>query len=116
MFGLSNKFLLPLGLVLGYFFSYVLSSNFYFLDLVSFYGFFPVNFLSLLCLFPILGCFIILLIWSQGKGSDLVFKMVAFITSALNLVFISFLVIAFDKQAVGFQFFTFSGRFTNFLI
>ena len=104
MFGLSNKFLLPLGLVLGYSFSYILSSNFYFLDLVSFYGFFPVNFLSLLCLFPILGCFIILLIWSQGKGSDLVFKMVAFITSALNLVFISFLVIAFDKQAVGFQF------------
>jgi NADH-quinone oxidoreductase subunit M len=100
----KNVLLLPLGFALGIIISYSTFENLSFFESFSFYGFFPVNFLSLLCLFPLLGCFLILLIWSQGKGSDLLFKMIAFITSALNLVFISFLVIAFDKQAVGFQF------------
>lgn len=97
----NNKIVLLLSSFLGYL---LFSLDFFNFDSINFYGFFPLNILALLCLVPILGCFLILLVWSQGKGSDLTFKVIAFITSSLNLVFISFLVVAFDKQAVGFQF------------
>ena len=69
-----------------------------------FYGILPTNILSLISIFPLLGCFIILVIWSQGKGSDLFYKMIAFSTSAFSLVLVSLLVLFFDKHATGFQF------------
>ena len=105
MFNFCSKFILPSGL---FFFGLFLSPNIFEIfntfESSMFYGFLPSNVLSLISIFPLLGCFVILFIWSQGKGSDLLFKVVAFVTSALSLVFVSFLVIAFDKQATGFQF------------
>lgn len=80
-------------LPLGFFFSYILLNDM-----------FLTNILSLISIFPLFGCFIILFIWSQGKGSDLSYKKIAFTTSALSLISIAFLVLAFDKQATGFQF------------
>jgi NADH-quinone oxidoreductase subunit M len=101
-----NKSILPLGLCFfaGFSFTSLFLEIFSYLDFNPYYGLFPVNILSLICLLPLLGCFIILLVWSQGKGSDLLFKMIAFSTSALSLISVSFLVMAFDKQATGFQF------------
>ena len=105
MLNFCSKFILPSGL---FFFGLFLSPNIFEIfntfESSMFYGFLPSNVLSLISIFPLLGCFVILFIWSQGKGSDLLFKVVAFVTSALSLVFVSFLVIAFDKQATGFQF------------
>jgi NADH-quinone oxidoreductase subunit M len=80
-------------LPLGFFFSYNFLNDM-----------FLTNILSLISVFPLFGCFIILSIWSQGKGSDLSYKKIAFTTSALSLISIAFLVLAFDKQATGFQF------------
>ena len=101
-----NKSILPLGLCFfaGFSFTSLFLEILSYLDFNPYYGCFPVNILSLICLLPLLGCFIILLVWSQGKGSDLLFKMIAFSTSALSLISVSFLVMAFDKQATGFQF------------
>ena len=97
MFNFYNKNVLPLGFLLLSFFFFNFSEN-------SFYGILPANILSLICLFPILGCFVILFVWSQGKGSDLYYKIIAFATSSFSLISISFLVLVFDNQATGFQF------------
>jgi len=97
MFNFYKKNILPLGFLLFIYFSFNFSYNF-------FYGILPANILSLICLFPILGCFVILFVWSQGKGSDLYYKTIAFATSSFSLILISFLVLVFDKQATGFQF------------
>ena len=99
------KFLLPSGLFLfGFLLCPMIYEVFFFLDSLTFYGLLPSNILSLISIFPLLGCFIILLIWSKGKGSDLLFKIVAFATSSVALIFVSISVLAFDKQATGFQF------------
>lgn len=98
MFNFYKKNVLPLGVLL---FSLFFSFNF---SLNSFYGILPANILSLICLFPILGCFVILFVWSQGKGSDLYYKIIAFATSSFSLILISLLVLFFDKQPTGFQF------------
>ena len=99
------KFLLPSGLFLfGFLLCPMIYEVFFFLDSLTFYGLLPSNILSLISIFPLFGCFIILLIWSKGKGSDLLFKIVAFATSSVALIFVSILVLAFDKQATGFQF------------
>ena len=104
MINIFKKNILPLGVFLSVFVASFLFNFTHSISYNEFYGFLPTNILSLISLFPILGCFIILFIWSQGKGSDLFFKIIAFVTSSLSLVFVSLLVLSFDKQATGFQF------------
>ena len=71
---------------------------------IFFYGYLPSNILLIISVSPLIGCFLLLLVWSKGKGSDLIFKQIALATSCINLVLVFYILICFDKQASGFQF------------
>jgi NADH-quinone oxidoreductase subunit M len=60
--------------------------------------------LSLISLFPLLGCLFLLFIPSQGRNSSFILKVITLITSCLSLISISLLSVDFDNQLTGFQF------------
>ena len=60
--------------------------------------------LPLICLWPLLSCFLFLIVGFKDSDSDLVFKRITFITSCLSLSSVSLLSFAFDEQSTGFQF------------
>lgn len=99
---INYKFLSSFFLI-GIFFSYLININEN-LPNVFFYGYLPSNILLIMSVLPLIGCFLILLVWSKGKGSDLIFKQIALATSCTNLILVFYILICFDKQVPGFQF------------